>query len=214
MQRQRRLGGRRSPRGRRSFMNRGQLDAPDADVHFGGRGGGMPMRARCSRGPRGRRGREHGRRDEARRGRNQRRGCRLASRCNGFCRLERHGRVSGDATGSGSAGARMARAGNGSSPASSLPASSCGCGTRRGGIPRGMPGSLRTVRSAAFVGAATEATGVTASGEPVWSPTGGSNVAGKAGIRQPRRRLHRHALPERSRRKVAQEAAHAVTISR
>lgn len=50
-----------------------------------------------------------------------------------------------------------------------------------GGIPRGMPGSLRTVRSAAFVGAATEATGVTASGEPVWSPTGGSNVAGKAG---------------------------------
>ena len=89
MQRQRRLGGRRTPRRRRSFMNCGQLDASDADVHFGGLGGGMPMRARCSRGPRGRHGREHGRRDEARRDRNQRRGCRLASRCNGFCRLER-----------------------------------------------------------------------------------------------------------------------------
>jgi hypothetical protein len=43
-----------------------------------------------------------------------------------------------------------------------------------------MPGSLRTVRSAAFVGAATEATGVGAIGELVWSPVGDSNVMGKA----------------------------------
>jgi hypothetical protein len=43
-----------------------------------------------------------------------------------------------------------------------------------------MSAALREDWSAEFGGGATEATGATASGELVWSPAGGSNVAGKA----------------------------------
>ena len=50
MERQRRLGGSRTPCGRRRFVDRGQLDAADADMHFGGLAASERlMRARRSR---------------------------------------------------------------------------------------------------------------------------------------------------------------------
>jgi len=92
IERHRLLDRHRTPRRRRSFMNRGQLDAPDIDLHFGGAAvGGMPIRARCSCGACGRRRRKRGRRDEARCRRNQGRRCEHTSRINKRCRPEDRG---------------------------------------------------------------------------------------------------------------------------
>jgi hypothetical protein len=43
-----------------------------------------------------------------------------------------------------------------------------------------MSAALRKDWSAEFGGGAAEGTGAAASGELVWSPAGGSNIAGKA----------------------------------
>ena len=178
MERQRRLDGRGTPRGRRSFVNRGQLDAPDTDVHFGGL---AAVECRCAPAVLAR----PARRADANAGGGTKRvavgtrgrGCGTrAGATDSAARSPRVGqRAPPDPDRAGCA--HRLRAGSGSSPAHR-------CRRRSGNgseaSPWAMPGSLRDGRSTAFDGAATEATGAAASGELACSPAGGSNVAGKA----------------------------------
>jgi hypothetical protein len=203
MERQRWLGSRGTPRGRRRFVHRGQFDAPDTDVHLGGLVG-LLMCTRCSPGVRQRRGREHGWRNETRRGWKQGRRHWHTSRCNGFGGSRHWGRHQ----------VRIRR----------LTHWVCGERLVAGVV---LPAWERKGRQLMRNARRTARRPV----GHVWRCRYRNNRRGgkrhswriarrrferrrQGRIREAGRRLHRRAPPERLGRKIAKKAAHAVTMPR
>jgi hypothetical protein len=201
MERLRRLCGRRTPHRRLRFVDRGQFDAADADMHLGGFAAAeWPMCARRFRnGPEWRHD-ECGRRSGMRRGRDQGRRCRHGSGRGRFCR-------------------RMPR-GHSDFP---IPWRAHRVGVKRRlacvMVPRREEERWHPVRNAGLAPRRTI-------GHVGWCRHRSSRcwwrarrlADGRLGhrrrprMREPSHGPDRGAPPERLRRKIAQEAAHAVTM--